>query len=211
MTLIALIAMALPFALQGRVTRYVRLTSVVLAVAVIGFSVAVSIGGKAVTGRLSTLIDDDVTTVYLNNRGGFLVDTFQKRLPQFPLGAGLGRWGMLNNYFGDPSNADGRPLWAEIQWTGWLYDGGAPLLFTSPGSMLVAVREALRTAVRVDEAAGRDLYKWATVLVGFAVGTIALTFNSCPFAGTMGVDFWVLSAAVFAASTQMRARHASSA
>ncbi len=64
-------------------------------------------------------------------------------LPQYPLGAGLGRWGMISAYFGDNSN---RPIWAEIQWTGrWLLGRRSsagtivyPLAFT--GALAVTAR-----------------------------------------------------------------------
>ena len=40
-----------------------------------------------------------------------------------------GCWGMMFYYFGDPGNTKNPALWAEIQWTGWLYDGGIALVF----------------------------------------------------------------------------------
>jgi hypothetical protein len=77
------------------------------------------------------------------------------------------------------------------------------LLFA--GALLVAFRTAIDLAGRVDDRPGRDLYKWATVMVGYTVGMIALTFTGCPFSSTAGVDFWLLNAVVFAASEQLPA------
>jgi hypothetical protein len=108
---------------------------------------------------------------------------------------------MMYDYFGDPTNTASPMIWSEIQWTAWLLDGGLALMVVYGGALLVAVREALRIAGHRD-VAGQKLYVWGTVLAGYSVGLVALTFNSHPFSGTMGVDFWVLNAAVFTASMQ---------
>ncbi len=202
MTVIALIAMSLPFALQGRFSRYLAMAAVVVGIASIGFVVAVSVGGAAVTSRMSTLTSDDMGTVYYKNRGMFFSYTMDL-VPEYPLGAGLGRCGMSQRYFADPSNTESRPLWAEIQWTAWLYDGGVLLMGVYALALIIAWREAVRASAKPNDAPGRDLYKWATVLVGYSVGTVALTFDTAPFHGTMGLDFWVLNAAVFAAAKQL--------
>jgi hypothetical protein len=204
MTIISLIALGLPFVYQRRATRYLWLGIPVVAVGIAAFAVAVSVGGEAVTGRLSSLTENDASTVYYNNRGVQLQYGVTYMLPQYPFGAGLARWGMIYAYFGDPYNSASRPIWAEIQWNGWILDGGVPLVLAFAGALVVAFVTAFRLAIRIDDTPGRDVYKWATVMVGYTVGIIALTFNSCPFISTMGVDFWLLAAAVFAAADQLR-------
>ena len=57
---------------------------------------------------------------------------------------------MMASYFGDQYNPDSPPIWAEIQWTGWLIDGGLPLMLAAAAGMLVALREAFR-ATRVED------------------------------------------------------------
>jgi hypothetical protein len=203
MTGISLCALVLPFVYQRRTGKYLKIAVPIAAMAALAFTIAVSVGGNSVTGRLSTLVDHDVETVYYTNRGMFLSATLLDMVPMYPLGAGLGRWGMPFAYFGDSYQLGAGPLWAEIQWTGWLYDGGVPLMVAALGMLIVAFRTAIRLALRVDERKGQDLYKWATVLVGYTVGTIALTFNCCPFATTSGIDFWLLNAVVFGASEQL--------
>jgi hypothetical protein len=201
MVAIAMIAMMIPLVMQGRLSRAATIAIPLAATAFIAFGVAVAVGGEAVTGRLSTLIEADPTTVYYSNRGHFLQYTFQDLLPEYPLGAGLGRWGMMPAYFGSAAGPI-RAIWVEIQWTGWLLDGGVPLMMTQLLCMLLAVREALRVAFRTD-AKAQELTKFAGMLAGYSVGAIALTFNCCPFATTMGVDFWLLNAALFTASRQL--------
>jgi hypothetical protein len=205
MTVISVLALAMPFLYQRRAVGYVKVVAPMLALATFAFTMAVSVGGKSVTGRLSTLVDNDVETVYYTNRGVFLSATLTDLLPAYPLGAGLGRCGMPYANFGDPYKVGCGPLWAEIQWTEWLYNGGVPLMLLFAGALLVAFRTAIDLAGRVDDRPGRDLYKWATVMVGYTVGMIALTFTGCPFSSTAGVDFWLLNAVVFAASEQLPA------
>jgi hypothetical protein len=100
---------------------------------------------------------------------------------------------MINAYFG----AGDRALWVEIQWSGWLIDGGVPLCLAFGAAMLVAVLTAAR--ISMSRRAG-DLATWAAVIAGYAVGMAAMTFNATPFAGTTGVEFWFMLAALFQAT-----------
>jgi hypothetical protein len=200
MLAISILALGVPLLAQRRVGRYAFLIAVVSTVAVFGFMLALSVAEKHVTDRFLTLFESDPGTVYYENRGGFLKYTFYELLPQYPLGAGLGRWGMIHGYFADSRNHI-ETLWAEIQWTAWLYDGGIPLMLAYGAAVVTALLTALRIASRPDGAGG-EIQKWATVLFAYSVGALALTFNSPMFEGTSGVDFWLLSATVFAASQQ---------
>ncbi len=110
---------------------------------------------------------------------------------------------MMSAYFGDNAQPGTAPIWAELQWTGWLIDGGVPLMLAEAAALLLALREAFRVATSKDPAAS-GLSAWAGIVVGFDMGLIALTFNACPFSGTLGVDFWLLNAALFAAFAQTR-------
>ena len=85
------------------------------AASLIAFAFAIAIGGDAVTGRLSTLIEDNPTKVYYSNRGFFIEHTFVDMLPQYPLGAGLGRYGMMRTYFGSWLDSGSKPIWVEVQ------------------------------------------------------------------------------------------------
>jgi hypothetical protein len=172
-------------------------------IAVLGLAAAVSLGGDGVTNRLSTLVDDNPATVYYTNRGFFLQDTLENLIPKYPLGAGLGRWGMVAYYFGGGGVGAPPSLYAEIQWTAWLYDGGVALMIVYPLAIVVALALCLRIAAQKD-LSEPELRKWAAVLFGYGVGAVAVTFNSPLFESTAGVDFWILNAAVFAAASQDR-------
>jgi hypothetical protein len=186
-----------------RFGRAIATVAPLIITAVVAFAFAVAVGGDSMLTRLSTLIEGDPRAVYYTNRGFFLEQTIFDLLPQYPLGAGLGRWGMMRTYFGDPYNAASPALWAEIQWTGWLFDGGVPLMLAGAAAMFLAFREALRAAVSKLPAL-RRLSGLSGVLLGYSIGFMALTFNACPFAGTLGIDFWLLNAAAFVAFCQAR-------
>jgi hypothetical protein len=203
MTIISFVALTVPLAAQRRVGRLVGLVASFSLIAIVGFLLAASAGGESVTNRLGSLIESDPASVYYDNRGFFLKHTFMTLLSQYPTGAGLGRWGVINSYFGDrfghlPA------LWAEIQWTGWLYDGGVLLIVIYAIALLIALRVAYRIATTGTTPEERELQKWATAVFGYGVGTLALTFSAVAFQSPMGIEFWTLNATIFAASHQAR-------
>ncbi|MFL5349885.1 MAG: hypothetical protein ACJ8AT_34335 [Hyalangium sp.] len=193
MLLACLLAMGAVLALNGRLLRLTQLLLVVGGFAVVGFGWAVAMGGDAVTQRWGSLVSVDAGDVYYSNRGHFLENTVGYFLPQYPLGAGLGRYGMANAYFGDLSSA----LWAEIQWTAWVYDGGLPVLVLYPLGLLVSLFWALRLALRRDD--HNEFSLWGTLLFGYNVGAIAITFSYPFFMSQAGMEFWLLNAALFGA------------
>ncbi len=196
MLLVCMLAIAGVLALNGRLLRMTKLLIVVGGFAVAGFGWAVTMGGDAITQRWSSLIEADAGDVYYSNRGYFLEGSLAYYLPQYPLGAGLGRYGMANAYFGDSASA----LWAEIQWTAWLYDGGIPVLVLYPLGLLAALFWALRLAFHRDDK--HEFWLWGTILFGYNVGAIAITFSYPFFMSQTGMVFWLLNAALFAAYEQ---------
>jgi hypothetical protein len=201
-TALSLLALGVPFAAQRRIGRFISYAVPLLGGGFLVFLLAASVGGEAVTGRLSTLVESNPANVYYNTRGLFLRYTFTDAVPQYPLGAGLGRWGPIGNYFSD-SRSSALPLGAEIQWTGWLFDGGVALMIVCAAALWIALRTSLRLAVREDGPSGESLQKWATIVFGYSVGVIALTLDAPPFHSTLGIDFWLANATVFAASHQI--------
>jgi hypothetical protein len=180
--------------LSGRVSKLLGLLTAVGVVIPVAFVAAVSLGGRVVTDRLSSLVESDAGTVYNTHRGHFLTTTITEFLPQFPLGAGLGRWGMISTYFGGKA-----ALWAEIQWTGWVFDGGLPLVLLYFAAIVAVSVGCLKVAL----AKGGDdssLALWGAVIVAYDVGAVAMCFNAPLFAGTGGIEFWLLNAALLCAA-----------
>jgi hypothetical protein len=155
-------------------------------------------GGEGVMKRYYSLIEDKPAEVYGQSRGGFLRHTFEEVMWTWPLGGGLGRWGMVNYYFGDKSVPydRGGSYWVEIQWTGWAIDGGIPLMIMYPMAILMAMLSMLKIALRSRD---RELAFWAAVLCALGLNTVAGGFVGCPFISPLGMQFWVLTAMVHAA------------
>jgi hypothetical protein len=155
-------------------------------------------GGEGVMKRYYSLIEDKPTEVYGQSRGGFLRYTFEDVIWRYPLGGGLGRWGMVNHYFGDRSIPydQGGSFWVEIQWTAWAIDGGIPLMFMYFMAILTAMLSMLKIALRCRDP---GLAFWAAVLVALGLNTIAGGFVGCPFISPLGMQFWIMTAMVHAA------------
>jgi len=189
LTLMALLA------ISGRVTRLLGLLGAVSVIVPGAFALALAIGGKSMLARMNTLVESDAGTVYYTHRGHFLEYTINNELPLYPLGAGLGRWGMVYKYFGESTH----PLWAEIQWTAWLFDGGVPLILLYVSAILIASWGCLKLVLG-QKGADPSLSLWAAVILSYNVGAIAICFDYAAFDGTGGVEFWLLNTAVLCAA-----------
>ena len=202
-TLVVTIFCALLFvalmALRGEIRRVVVLVVVLVSVVLGSFAWATAVGGAVVTSRISSLFDEKPGEIYYSNRGHFLEETVTVLLPQYPLGAGLGRWGMMNFYFGDNSNPETTMIWAEIQWTGWLLDGGLPFVLCYASALGLTLWVALRCAL--DRRVG-ELSVWGALLAAYNVSLLAATFNNPVFIGQQGLEFWVINAALYCAYTR---------
>jgi branched-subunit amino acid transport protein AzlD len=161
------------------------------------FGWAVAVGGAETLDRVTSLFAGNADEVYHQNRGRFLQDTIEVLLPKYPWGAGLGRWGMMNSYFGKNGNPFTDPIWVEIQWTGWLLDGGIPLICAYSMLLILACYLALTTACqqRVD-----NLSFWSAVVLSYNIGIVMITFNYPVFMSQTGMEFWLFNTAIFVAT-----------
>ena len=157
---------------------------------------ALAVGGAQVADRVLSLVAEDAGSVYYQNRGHFLEYTFTYALPEWPVGAGLGRYGMMAAYFSPDKGLGARSLWAEIQWTAWVYDGGWLMIIAYPTAIVLAVLATLRIAF--DRKAG-TLSVWGTILAAYNIGAVAITFSYCLFLSQSGLEFWLLNAAIYTA------------
>ena len=108
---------------------------------------------------------------------------------------------MTNYYFGDNRDPERTQIWVEIQWTGWLLDGGVPLILLYLAAIAVTCRIAWRIAA--DRRAG-DFGNWAAIVFAYDVGALALTFSYAWFIGQVGLEFWLINAGLFTAFQQAR-------
>jgi len=160
-----------------------RMSFALVLVVLTGFLWAVSAGGSGISDRFATLLQGSPSDVYYKNRGFFVQQTLAEVLPEYPLGAGLGRWGMMSAYFWEEGGP--APLHAEVQWTGWVFDGGLPLLVVYFGMLVTTLSYGWRVAT---SSAG-PYWSWAVILFALNCGIAALTLNSPVFASQAGLDF----------------------
>jgi hypothetical protein len=193
---LATIALVALQGVSGRLSRLVAVGGVAASAAIVAYALAIDVGGATVSSRLETLTAAAPGNVYYTNRGVFLEHTFNELLPTYPLGGGLGRWGMMNHYFGSARSA----IWVEIQWTGWLIDGGVLLVLAYSAAVFAGLYAAARQSLR-----GRNsrMALWAPLIGAHGLGVLAMTFNAAPFMSVGGLEFWLLNAAfVSAAATE---------
>jgi len=198
---VCLVCIAGLLGLRGELQRLTRFLAVVGMAAFIGFSVAAALGGNEMVSRLGTLLDDNPSEVYDRNRGHFLRHTLEDLVPTYPLGVGLGHWGMMSVYFGAGIDTDPE-RWVEIQWTGWLLDGGVPLMLAYGLVILAALWVAFLVAMGRLGGAHENLWVLGMIVFGYNVGGLALTFNFPFFASQSGLEFWVMNALLFAAARE---------
>ena len=119
--------------------------------------------------------------------------TFGEILQKYPMGAGLGRWGMIAVYFGGAARPDVPPMWVEIQVAGWAIDGGFALLFLSVAALGVTLASEFEIARSHRDARVRAC---AAVVLAANLGTAALVFTFTPFVTQIGLQFWFLAGAL---------------
>jgi hypothetical protein len=178
---------------QQRKSRAMLFAGVAASIVVATFSFALMLGGESIAERTFTLLAQDPVALYAGSRGGQLSYTFGEILQKYPLGAGLGRWGMIAVYFGAAASPDVEPLWVEIQVAGWAIDGGLVLLALSVAALVVTLASEAQIA-RTDRDA--RVRACAAVVLAANLGTAALIFTFTPFVTQIGLQFWFLAGAL---------------
>lgn len=208
MTGIALVVVSAILVWRRDAGRLVTLAVAVVTVAVGGYAAAMSLAGPAVSRRVASLMRDRPGAVYYSERGRFFEDALTRQLPEAPFGAGLGHWGMMASYFGGeqqqlPGIAP-KSYWVEIQWAGWIVDGGVLLMLFYPLALVSALWMAWKVARSPPPAGAPDLPFWGAVVLAHGIGAFALTFSYPIFLSQAGMEFWLLNAALFAAARHAR-------
>ncbi len=157
---------------------------------------ALAVGGDAVSDRFSGLANEGVLRVFQDQRGGFIRYTLSELLYEFPLGAGLGRWGMMQVYFGDPTLWQAPPIHVEVQLTGWLLDGGVPLWLLYGGALASALYFTYRASVH---AVTRTMQDTATIALCLQLTILCLCLTGPVFNTQLGILFWGVTGGLFGA------------
>jgi hypothetical protein len=163
----------------------------------LSFVVAFTLGGDSVFDRVMTLFADDPMAIYYKSRGNQLDYTLKEMLFQFPLGAGLGRWGMAAGYFGTGSLPG---IWAELQVTGWLIDGGILMVVLYGGTLAVNTLSEWRTSKQTEVP---RLAACGAVIFAANLGVAAMVISFTPFVTQIGIQYWFLAGALHGVSVAM--------
>lgn len=180
---------------QGRIVESGWIAGSAAALVIAAFVWAVAVGGESVAERFGAILDTGLARSYQENRGIFLSYTVEELLWEYPFGAGVGRWGMMSAYFGEPENWKIPALWAEIQPTGWLYDGGLILWLFYGGAIVASALYTFRVASD-DDSDSTDL---ATMVFSLQMLVVGLCFTGPVFNTQMGIMYWLLTAGVYGA------------
>jgi hypothetical protein len=181
---------------QGRTMEGGLTLGVGLGLVVGAYVWALSVGGDAVSDRFSGLANDGVYRVFEDQRGFFIRYTLSEMLYEFPLGAGLGRWGMMHVYFGDPTLWQAPPIHVEVQLTGWLLDGGVPLWLLYGGAIAGALLLSYRAAIRAENGTMQDV---ATIVLCLQLTIVCLCLTGPVFNTQLGILFWAITGGLFGA------------
>jgi hypothetical protein len=188
MTMAMLAAYLALLAWQNQKKRVAGFAALAAGLIVGGLAIATALGGASVSERFSTLIAGDPRDLYYQSRGIEVESAMNELLDQYPLGAGLGRWGMLSYYFGG-TGPQSNGLFAEVQPNAWMLDGGVPLVALYGLVLLVTFFGDLKL---IRTLADPDDRLVAIIVVAANVGTIGLVFTFVPFGTVIGLQFWFL-------------------
>jgi hypothetical protein len=201
-SLVVLVVMALVYGFvllrQGRAGKAATFGLLAAGVLSSAFMLAVALGGRSVADRVYSLFAADPFDVYYAARGVQLDYTMTELIFHYPLGAGLGRWGMAAGYFGT-GNIPG--IWAELQFTGWLIDGGLAMIALYLGAIVIASRQQLLLA---GYTAYPRVAACAAVVCAANLGIAIMTLSFTPFMTQIGIQYWFLAGALHGLVRHMR-------
>src|SRR6185503_3206427 len=159
--------------------------SLAAGIVIVGLTASVLLGGESIRERFSTLLADDPRDLYYASRGQQIQTGFDDLATRYPFGAGLARWGMMHGYFGDRTKLESTEIWAEVQTTAWLLDGGLVLLGLYGFALFATALYECKLTLGLASAEDR---LWAATVVAVNIGTMALVFSFVPFATQVGLQ-----------------------
>jgi hypothetical protein len=180
---------------QGRLGKATTFGTLAGSVVVLSFLLAVALGGDSVFARFVTMFAEDPLNAYYQSRGMNLSYTLAELFYNFPFGAGLARWGMAGAYFGEGANT----LWAEIQITGWMIDGGFLLVIAYSGALVLTARSQYQLAAFTRHP---RLAACAAVIFAANLGTAVMIASYTPFVAQIGIQYWFLAGALHGVARQ---------
>ena len=200
MLVVAVVGMCVLMVRQARFAQSAWIGGVCALLLVATFAWAVAVGGKGVFARFTAITDGGVLQSFQENRGIFVRYTLQDIVQEYPFGAGVGRWGMMGVYFpGDAQQA--KPIWVEIQMTGWLLDGGILMWLFYGGAIFLSLHYLYRVSTSLID---RDMAYLASIVLCLNVFVVGLSFAGPTFNNQLGMQYWFLTAALYGVSRRVQ-------
>lgn len=159
----------------------------------LAFTFSITLGGKETAERVLSLISYDPVKEYDKQRGRMVTYALWEQLPQYPIGAGLGRWGTIRYYFADLTNRTSSEVFAEIQIPAWIIDGGLPLLVLYVMALVASTLYQLQIAKKAKDT---DLRFCAAIIVAVNLGVSLMIFSYVLFCTQIGMQYWFLAGAL---------------
>ena len=194
MALMMLVYAGIVWFIQKQKTRAIAFVGIGGLLLTVLFPFTISRSGEIANKRYAALAQSNPIAVYYQaKRGDQMENAFTSLLPQYPFGAGLGRWGMMRLYFGDESNVDSPPIWAELQFTAWILDGGIVLMLFYSLALLTTTLYEFRIAKK---SGNTESHSIVPIVLAINMGTLALVFGFTPFTTQLGLQYWFLAGAL---------------
>jgi hypothetical protein len=102
---------------------------------------------------------------------------------------------MMAVYFDEPGKWRFPALHAEIQPTGWVYDGGVLLWLFYGIALFLAVRNTYRVAIDTTD----PLHDLASMILSVQILIVGLCLTGPVFNTQLGIVFWLITAMLFGA------------
>ena len=164
----------------GKATAFVLLAASIVAASFIG---AITLGGNSVLDAVHDASSATIRSRCITARAACSSNlTFTQLLFDYPFGAGLGRWGMAGAYFGNPALPG---IWAEIQITGWMIDGGMLMTVLYTGALVSAAASQYRLAMQTRYP---RIAVCSGVVFAANLGIAAMVFSFTPFVTQIGIQ-----------------------
>jgi hypothetical protein len=185
-TLGTMAAYIVMLALQKQKQRLTGFLGLAGGMLVLALSFATFLGGESVQERFMSVFESNPRDFYYETRGQQVETALGTLAVEYPMGAGLARWGMIASYFSVPHT---KYLYAEVQPAAWILDGGLPLLALYGLALSSTLLWGVKLVRLLPDPTDR---LWASAVVAANVGTLVLVLTFVPFNTQVGLQFWFL-------------------
>jgi hypothetical protein len=186
----------------GRLGKALTVAAVGFGVVTAGFAWALTVGGRSLEKRFIGTWDKGVGDTWQRERSSYYTQLWDSYILKYPLGIGLGRWGMPAYYFGGeggrPPKEVGRDIFVHVSPSGWVLDGGVPMLLLYGGAVCLAPLAAYRLARSAPDPQVRYM---AAAVCSLDLMIIGMCASNPIFSSPMGLEFWLFNAVLHGAAT----------